>query len=68
MLPPTSPAFTYSLLPVPVAAETFTDKEPTLLNLKTIASEASVKDKLKQSWLLFLCWSHTQNNKTEILG
>jgi hypothetical protein len=33
VLPLISPAFTNSLLPVPVAAETLTDKEPTLLNL-----------------------------------
>ena len=43
MFPPISPAFTNSLLPVPVVAETFTDKEPTLLNLKW----TSVKDKLE---------------------
>jgi len=39
MLPPISPAFTNSLLPVPVVADTFTDKEPTLLNSKRTASE-----------------------------
>lgn len=33
VLPLISPALTYSLLPVPLAAETLTDKEPTLLNL-----------------------------------
>lgn len=47
VLPLCSPAFTYSLLPVPVDAETFTDREPEFVNSNCRNQNLMLKSDIK---------------------